>query len=124
MVQLDQLHHRIGQLEAASEQRADLRVRPAEGITFELREATDWMVAQSDMQDRFAGAVPYLRAFARVLGAQYHLQSAVAEADPGPRTRLARFYIKRLLPEYHALLPHVREGAGDLYALTVEDLSG
>ncbi|MEC9311436.1 MAG: acyl-CoA dehydrogenase, partial [Pseudomonadota bacterium] len=38
-----------------------------------LREATDWLVGQGDLQNRFAGAVPYLRAFARVLGGHYHL---------------------------------------------------
>ena len=89
-----------------------------------LRETTEWLVARKDLNDRFAGAVPFLRAFARVLGAHYHLKSAVAEGSKGPRTRLARFYIKRLLPEYSSLLAHVREGAGDLYAVTVEDLSG
>ncbi len=89
-----------------------------------LRETTEWLVARKDLNDRFAGAVPFLRAFARVLGAHYHLKSAVAEDGKGPRTRLARFYIKRLLPEYSSLLAHVREGAGDLYAVTVEDLSG
>ncbi len=89
-----------------------------------LRETTEWLVARKDLNDRFAGAVPFLRAFARVLGAHYHLKSAVAEGGTGPRTRLARFYIKRLLPEHGALLAHVREGAGDLYAVSVEDLSG
>ena len=89
-----------------------------------LRETTEWLVARKDLNDRFAGAVPFLRAFARVLGAHYPLKSAVAEGSKGPRTRLARFYIKRLLPEYSSLLAHVREGAGDLYAVTVEDLSG
>ena len=32
-----------------------------------LREATEWLVEQ-DLTDRFAGAVPYLRAFAPCLG--------------------------------------------------------
>jgi hypothetical protein len=39
------------------------------------------------------------------------------------RTRLAAFYIKRLLPEYLGLLMHVREGAADLTAITVDDLA-
>jgi acyl-CoA dehydrogenase len=70
--------------------------------------------------------VPYLRAFARVLGAHYHLKSAIAEqasGAAGPRTRLAAFYIERLLPEHAALLEHTREGAAGLYALSVEDLA-
>jgi acyl-CoA dehydrogenase len=48
-----------------------------------LREAVEWLVAQSDMTTRFAGSVPFLRAFARVLGAHYHLKAAMAEAKAG-----------------------------------------
>ncbi len=88
-----------------------------------LREATEWLVEQDDLENRFAGAVPYQRAFARVLGGYYHLRAAIAEGKEGPRTRLARFYIKRIMPEYAALLVHAREGATDLMALTPEDLS-
>jgi alkylation response protein AidB-like acyl-CoA dehydrogenase len=88
-----------------------------------LREATEWLVAQKDMSDRFAGAVPYLRAFALVLGGHAHLQAAMAEAEEGARTRLARFYIKRLLPEHAALIQHVREGSAELFAVTAEDLA-
>jgi len=86
-----------------------------------LREATEGLVAQ-DMNDRFAGAVPYQRAFARVLGSHYHLCAAMAEGMDGPRTALARIAIKRLLPEHAALLAQVREGAAGLYALSDEDL--
>lgn len=84
-----------------------------------LREATEWLVAQ-DMNDRFAGAVPYLRAFARVLGGHYHLTAALKGSES--RKRLATFYIKRLLPEHAALLGHAREGADDLMAITADDL--
>ena len=88
-----------------------------------LREATEWLVEQDDLENRFAGAVPYQRAFARVLGGYYHLRAAIAEGKEGSRTRLARFYIKRIMPEYAALLVHAREGATDLMALSPEDLS-
>ncbi len=85
-----------------------------------LREATEWLVAQS-ADDRNAGAVAYLRAFARVLGAHYHLKAALT--DPaGPRARLARVFIDRLLPEHESLLVQLRAGAAALYALTAEDL--
>lgn len=84
-----------------------------------LRVATAALVAQA-MNDRFAGAVPYLRAFARVLGGHFHL--AAAAADPA-REPLARFHIKRLLPEHAALLAQVREGAAGLYALDAAALS-
>ncbi len=85
-----------------------------------LRETTEWLVDQ-DLTDRFAGAVPYLRAFARVLGAHAHLSAARAGDDS--HQRLARFYIKRLLPEHIGLLAHVREGASDLMAITADDLA-
>ncbi|MDB5665336.1 acyl-CoA dehydrogenase [Cypionkella sp.] len=84
-----------------------------------MREATEGLIAMP-LQDRFAGAAPYLRAFARVLGGHFHLKSALA--DPG-RLALAEFAIKRLLPEYASLLAQVREGAAGLYALTPEALS-
>ncbi len=85
-----------------------------------LREATEWLVSQ-ELNDRFAGAVPYLRAFARVLGGHYHLAAALT--DDATRTRLATFYIKRILPEHIGLLAHVREGADDLMAVTLDDLA-
>ena len=88
-----------------------------------LREATEWLLGQDDMNERFAGAVPYLRAFARILGAHYHLKSAVAEGGKGPRTELARFFITRLLPEHAALLIHAKAGAEGLYTISVDDLS-
>ena len=83
-----------------------------------LRETTEWMVGQ-DMNDRFAGAVPYLKAFARLLGAHFHLKSAIA--DP-KRVALAQVYILRLLPEYAGLCAHALAGADGLYALSVDDL--
>ena len=84
-----------------------------------LREATEALLAQ-DMNDRFGGAVPYLRAFARVLGGHFHLKATLTDATREP---LARFMIKRLLPEHTALLAQVREGSADLYALTPDLLS-
>ena len=83
-----------------------------------LREATEALVAQP-MNDRFAGAVPYLRAFARILGSDAHLKAARADTAREP---LARFYIRRLLPEHSALLAQLAEGADDLHAITPEAL--
>jgi alkylation response protein AidB-like acyl-CoA dehydrogenase len=88
-----------------------------------LRETTEWLVGQTDMNDRFAGAVPYQTSFARVLGGYYHLLAAQAETGEGPRTKLARFYINRMLPEHAGLLEHAKQGAADLYALSVDDLA-
>ena len=73
------------------------------------------------MNARFAGAVPYLRAFSRVLGGQLHLKAAM-EDQGGARERLAQFYIHRLLPEYKGLLAHAQSGDAALFALTPDDL--
>ena len=96
---------------------------PVWEATETLRETTEWLVAQGNMNDRFSGAVPFLRGFARVLGGYYHLRAAMAEGGAGPRTRLARFYITRLLPEHTGLLAHAVRGADDLYAITADDLA-
>ncbi|CUH98965.1 acyl-CoA dehydrogenase [Leisingera aquaemixtae] len=88
-----------------------------------LREATEWLVAQEDMQDRFAGSVPYLRAFARVLGGHYHLAAAMADQG-GAREKLARFYITRMLPEHASLLAHAQAGAAGTFALSLDELAG
>jgi hypothetical protein len=103
--------------EATREQIPDL-AGPVWQATETLRETTEWLVGQSDLNDRFAGAVPYLKAFARVLGGYYHLRAAAAEPTSGTRMALARFYILRLLPEHTGLLIHARAGAEDLYSLS------
>lgn len=86
-----------------------------------LREATEWMVAR-DAVDRFAGSMPYLRAFGQVLGAHFHLKAARAQPG-GPRERLAKFFIKRLLPMHAAHLAHAMEGSEDLMNIQPDDLS-
>ena len=111
----------IDEMQAAAEEtRATLPdlATPVWTAAEALREATEVLVAQ-DVADRFAGAVAYQRAFARVLGAHYHLKAA---ADPG-RIDLARFAIRRLLPEHAALLAQVQEGAASLFAVTPAMLS-
>jgi hypothetical protein len=85
-----------------------------------LREATEAVVAM-EMTDRFAGAVPYLKGFARVLGGHFHLRAALARPE-GAEARLARFYIERLLPEHAGLLAQARAGAAAVMALSAEDL--
>ncbi len=85
-----------------------------------LRETTEWLVAQA-VNDRFAGAVPYLRAFARILGAHYLLQGAVRGDEI--RKGLARFHIRRLLPEHLGLCVQARAGAEDLYAVPAQALA-
>ena len=86
-----------------------------------LRETTDWMIAQNH-RVRFSGAVPYLRAFARVLGGHMHLAAALQDKD-GPREKLARFYITRMLPEHASLLAQAQAGDVDLYSLTPDEFA-
>jgi hypothetical protein len=86
----------------------------------ELRAATVRML-ELDLNDRFAGAVPYLRAFALTLGGQYHLRAALAEGE-GPRTRLAQSFLARQMAAVPGLLAEAGLGASDLYALSPEDL--
>ncbi|MEL6571723.1 MAG: acyl-CoA dehydrogenase [Pseudomonadota bacterium] len=86
-----------------------------------LRETTEWLITQEDLNNRFAGAVPFARAFARVIGAHGHL--AAAMTGDAARIRLATFYIQRMLPEHVGLLAHARSGAADLMAISIEDLA-
>jgi hypothetical protein len=85
-----------------------------------LRAATTDMLAR-DMNDRFGGSVAYLQAFARVMGAVYHLRAAQS-AEPA-RVALARVYLSRVLPEALSHCRQARAGASDLYDLSPDDLA-
>ncbi|WBU64008.1 acyl-CoA dehydrogenase [Paracoccus aerodenitrificans] len=80
-----------------------------------LSEATGKLV-DMDLEDRFAAAVPYLAAFARVLGAYYHLRAAVSGGED--EAALARIYIDRILPRYAADLAEAEAGVADLNAVS------
>ncbi|WP_424832332.1 acyl-CoA dehydrogenase [Ruegeria sp.] len=95
---------------------------PVWEATESLRETTEWLVAQGDMNTRFAGATAYLNAFARVLGGHYHLSAALADPD-GPRAKLARYYINALLPEHASLLAQAQKEVNDLFALSIEEMA-
>jgi alkylation response protein AidB-like acyl-CoA dehydrogenase len=84
-----------------------------------LREATEAMVA-TDAGRRQAGALPFLRALARVLGAHFHLRAALA--DPA-RLPLAEVYVGRLLPRFAAHLAEVRAGGEALMAIDPDDMA-
>ncbi|MEL6452229.1 MAG: acyl-CoA dehydrogenase [Pseudomonadota bacterium] len=112
------------EIEAAAEAARDALPALAEPVwqaSETLRETTEWMIDQNH-RVRFSGAVPYLRAFARVLGAHVHLMSAVADQD-GARRKVAQFYIQRLLPEHASLLAQAQSGDYDVYALTPEEFA-
>jgi len=115
---LDEMQSKI---EEARSQMSDL-AEPVWQAIESLREGTDWMLEHTNLNDRFAGAVPFLRAYARVLGGYFHLRASLVETCDGPRTKLARFYIKSLFPEYHGLLAQSRQGSGELYAMSTDEL--
>jgi len=85
---------------------------------------TGWMLENAAPNDRFAGAAPYLRAFALVLGGHYLLKAALAEGGQGPRSQLARFYIRQSMIAHDPLLSQAREGARGVYGLSPEELAG
>ncbi|NHF73617.1 acyl-CoA dehydrogenase [Paracoccus xiamenensis] len=80
-----------------------------------LSEATSRLV-EANMDDRNAAAVPYLSAFARVLGAYFHLKAAVAGGED--EKLLARIYIDRILPRYRSDLIEAEAGVADLNAIS------
>lgn len=90
----------------------------------DLAKATDWMLAQTDMNERFAGAVPYLRAFALTLGGHFLLKSAVIEGGTGPRRDLADFFLRRMAVQVPGLLAEATDGQASLYAMTSAQMAG
>ncbi|WP_418594618.1 acyl-CoA dehydrogenase [Ponticoccus sp. (in: a-proteobacteria)] len=109
-----------GFAETARGQMPELATRVWEAAE-SLRETTEALVA-TEVADRFAGAVPYLRGFARVLGGYFHLRAAMAQPEGGA-ARLARFYIERLLPEHTGLLVQARAGSDAVMQITADDLA-
>ncbi|MDB6182181.1 acyl-CoA dehydrogenase [Paracoccus fistulariae] len=86
-----------------------------------LREATQEML-ERDMAERFAGAVPYLSAFARVLGGAYHLKAA--QNGGADHLALARVYMARVLPRYASDLVEAQAGLADLSQIDDAVLAG
>ncbi|MDG1368749.1 MAG: acyl-CoA dehydrogenase family protein [Paracoccaceae bacterium] len=111
----------LGEIEANAFAAANdaLGVKVSAAAT-QVAKATDWMLGTDTLNDRFAGAVPYLRAWGLLLGGHYLLKAAEADAAHLP---LARFYISQLMPQIPALLAAATAGAEQLYALDAEVLS-
>ena len=77
-----------------------------------LADTTRWMLG-AEMNARFAGATPYLRAFALALGGHYLLKAALKDTT---RLPLARFHIRQVMQAVAALTTAAREGDAPLYA--------
>ena len=114
----------IDEIEAAVAKSSQSGMAVSVGEAAKALRATTETIVAAEMNDRFAGAMPYLTGFARVLGGYFHLLAADAEGGDGPRTKLAKFYIDRMLPEHVGLFEHAIQGADDLYAFSLDDLAG
>jgi acyl-CoA dehydrogenase len=90
--------------------------------TAEALRAATARILDLDLNDRLAGSVPYARAFALTLGGHYHLRAAMAEPG-GARARLAESFLARQMAAVPGLLAQATAGAGDLYALSPDDLA-
>ncbi|WP_410218327.1 acyl-CoA dehydrogenase [Paracoccus sp. (in: a-proteobacteria)] len=86
-----------------------------------LREATHALL-ERDVTVRFAGAVPYLTAFARILGGHYHLRAA--RAGSASHQALARVFMARVLPHHAGDLAEAQAGLDDLTSLADAALAG
>jgi 3-(methylthio)propanoyl-CoA dehydrogenase len=104
----------------------------------QLEQTTDWIFSRRESPvDVFAGATPYLRVFATVVGAWLLATGAAAaqrRLDDGElggydegflraKVTTARFFAQQLLPAALGLLPSVTAGADDLYAYEVATLA-
>jgi hypothetical protein len=93
-----------------------------------LGQATEWLLECDDVNDRLAGATPYLDMFGTVAGGYYAARLALAAAgeDPDPwyeaKIDTAAFYAGRLLPRAAGLLSAVTAGAGGIFAVPVQGL--
>jgi alkylation response protein AidB-like acyl-CoA dehydrogenase len=90
------------------------------------KDATDWMLAAPDQNDRDAGGTPYLRLMALALGAGYLGRGTLAaRGTAGAETRLAlaRFFAAQIAPQAGALARAATQGAAPLYALDAEALT-
>ncbi|MEM0943383.1 MAG: acyl-CoA dehydrogenase family protein [Pseudomonadota bacterium] len=97
----------------------DLLAKALEAAHSKAKGVTGWMVKAS-MGDRAAGATPFLRMWAFVLGAHYLTKGALADESRMP---MAAFFVHQLLPQAHALAQAATAGAEPLYELDAEALS-
>ena len=108
----------LEEVEATAAAAPEALAKPLNRAAEAMRAATDWLVG-AQMNDRFAGAVAYQRAFALTLGGHYQARAALA--DPA-RLPLARFFAAQFLTQVPGLLIGAMQGAEVLYELDPEAL--
>jgi 3-(methylthio)propanoyl-CoA dehydrogenase len=124
---LEQIESLDESLAAAGPEMATIRENLTTSLST-LRRATQWLLA-ADTPDALAGATPYQRLFAVVLGGWLMARQALAArarvaGAPAERRAFleaksvtARFYCTQLLPQANGLLPAVVAGAADVIEL-------
>jgi alkylation response protein AidB-like acyl-CoA dehydrogenase len=96
--------------------------------TASLSDATEWLLACEDPNDRLAGATPYLKMFGIIAGGYYLARLALAATAKGSDSWLdakintSAFYAEQLLPTAFGLLPSVKAGAAGLFSVPIEGL--
>ena len=105
----------------------DLSVALHAGVK-EVRHTTDWLLAQPT-RDRGAGATPYLRLLATVIGGSVLARQALVtraavpiDAKSAARLATARYYLTQVLPIATAMTGAVTAGADDL-DIALQDIS-
>ncbi|MEM9369769.1 MAG: acyl-CoA dehydrogenase [Pseudomonadota bacterium] len=86
-------------------------------------DVTDKLLEAPEINDRFAGAAPYLRMMALTLGTHYLAKGALAASGDPSRLVMAQFFANQFTPQVVALAPAVCQGADLLYALDEDQLS-
>ena len=125
---LDEIAALDGPLRTADEPRLDSIREPLTAAVDALREATDWLNACENPNDRLAGATPYLDMFGTVAGGAYLARLAIAAAGEGrddwveAKIATAVFYAHQILPRAAGWLPSVKAGSAELFAIPVDGL--
>ncbi len=81
-----------------------------------------WMGSSASLDDKLAGAVPFLTMCAVAVAGWQLLRQARAEGAPLAKTAVARFFIAHIVTEADGLKPAALAGAELLYALDTAQL--
>ena len=90
-----------------------------------LAEGADHLLSGTgDPNQQLAGATPYCTMFGTVAGGAMMAEAALVAARSGNHEKqvTARFYLEQLLPTATGLLPAVKAGAADLFAIEAASL--
>ena len=82
-----------------------------------LETSLNWMLGQEDLNERLAGATPFLKAFGLILGGNYLVKAALKTGSLD-RKSLAQFYCLNVLPEVEAYGAMSQSGKDSLYEFT------